>query len=210
MTAVPLVEEHAIEHLHGTIEALQQALERGEHERNLLVRSLAAFRRSRNEVSPAKLTSKENEQPADVSGARPRKQSISKPPMSYAMHADPMQGRYVGPAADNMPPSSHANDNGARYGGQWKLTYKMDDDVEPVTLSRYKELVSDNRAIKLHVESLQREARRHQSEAENRERLCQKRLSEAMETTAIYQQKCRSLEAELKALTLTTKGKTIR
>ena len=180
--ASPLAEQQLIEQLHATIQSLEEALERGEQEKNALVRTIATLNTS-SMMAVLK----------DSGMTQSRSASIVS-----TSHVDPSST-----AGSFHPPSSHAAEVHGflrSHSSSWKLAYRVDDDVENVTLAAFKQLMNENRGYKIEIEQLQRTAKRWHSEAEQKERLWQKRLTEANEVAQASQQKCRSLEIELRAL----------
>ena len=190
-SALPLVEQQLIDQLHATIQTLEEALERGEQARNALVRTLGTL----NTSGMIALLQDSND----------RHQILSRSTSVTNSHFDPS-------SSSSALQANHSDSLGLlgrHASSNWKLAYRVDDDVENVTVAAFKQLMSDNRSYKIEIEQMQRAARRWQSDVEQKERLWQKRLTEANESAQAFQQKCRSLEVELRALQ-TAKGKGLR
>jgi hypothetical protein len=180
-TSPAVAEQHMMEQLQATILSLEEALERGEQERTALVRTIATLNTS------AMTAALKHHQQVDGKHERHSPFKVAN------AHVDPF-----GPHAESSH-DPHRTMTGSNPNG-WKLTYRVEDETENVTVAAFKQMLIDNRAYKIEIEQLQRAARRWHSEVEQKERLWQKRLTEANESASAFQQKCRSLELELRTL----------
>lgn len=178
-----------IDQMQSTIDALQETIEKGELERNQLMKALNEFLVMSNAPDANSVFCRQHSAAASAQGSR---------------HVSPQQ-RPISPLrrfarTNSMVERDHSAPRPASALDGWKHSYHADRAQESNFSVTYKQLLADNRAMIISIENLQREARKQEGVHEQRLRLMQRKITESTEQSNSLRERCLSLEAELQAV----------